>query len=242
MQSVFLAAATRSGSTHIANSLVRCGLRRASVHGIVNGAYNEEHCIDPQAAACLFPLSGFVYQSHVRAMGRTRELLDSYKVPTVVTCRNLFDSLLSFKENTELDYLTNPVHFRKTTHIGVLLPPWGDMNESQKWGWVVDNMTPWYISFYVSWKDCGFPTHWVWYEDYFRNQEQGLTKILEWAGIPQDRQTASAWCPTDGKLSVGRVGRGLQQMPEWAKIRVMRHTEEWGSWYEDITRDLCKNA
>lgn len=244
MNSIFLAAATRSGSTHIANSLVRCGLQRASVHSTINGAFNEEHSIDPSAAAAVFAIPGLVFQSHVRGIGRTPELLKMSKVPTVVTCRNIFDSLLSFKESTDADWARTGEHraFVRSTHIGIELPDWGSMSNNERFTWVGYTMIPWYLSFYVSWKDCGFPVHWVWYDEYFADQVIGLTKILEWAGIPICRQAFCATLPTNGKMNVGVSGRGLRMLPAAVVEEVYNQIDTWGSWRAQIEEDLCRSV
>jgi hypothetical protein len=222
--------------------MARLGLRRASVHGIYWNAFNEEHIIDPEKASALFPLGGFVFQSHVRGIGRTVEILKAYKVPTIVTCRNLLDSLVSFKESTDFDWqhTRTQKEFVQSTHLGLQLPEWGTMTELDRFRWVTHNMTPWFISFYVSWQEVDIPVHWVWYNEFFRDQIAGLTGIIKFIGaepvsMAKLEEVSSHW---DGKYNCGIAGRGKLLPPDCVED-VYNQIDAWGSYRAQIERDLC---
>ena len=245
--SIFLASATRSGSTHIANTLVRVGLRRASLHYGFEDHVNEDYTFDTTAAQILLPMGGFVFQSHARALGRNAPLLKHFDTPVVVTGRNIFDSLLSIKERTDVDWGRSagcPLAFRNTTHLPLHLPGWGAMDDKDKFAWLVYNVLPWYLSFYASWQDADVRKLWVWYEEYFRDQPAGLEKILDYAEIPFRRDRValeSVSAPTDGKFSLGVSGRGMDSMSEAFVSKVLDQVMASRFPKEFLRRLVCSN-
>ncbi len=228
MNSVFLAASMKSGSTHVKNTLHRMGLRPASVHAGVAGCVNEDSSVDMSLAAALFPMGGFVFQHHMRAIGSNVAILDMFNVKPIVMVRNVFDSVVSWKESMDKDVLDGKGNYN--SHSSVYGAEWNTMNEHEKYQWIVFNVVPWYFSFYLSWKNAQIDTHFVWYETYYQDQVTGLKKILEHSEIDEGGSNGyldSITSAFDGKFNVGKVGRGALLSREHRNL-IRTQAQSWG--------------
>jgi len=233
MNNIFLAAATRSGSTHIKNCFVLLGWRAATTHICLDEHFNEEHMVDAKIATALFPMGGFVFQQHTRAIGRNVEILREYGVKPVVTYRNVLDSLVSLKDSTGKDprkgYTFLPLH----------LPDLDQMSEDDKLWWLAYNMIPWWYSFYVSWRQADIDKLFIRYDEFYDNQTAGLAQILEFTGnpIPEDGKLDLVSLHKGGKFNVGISGRGWDLPPGIIDLAYSQ-AKAWGPWREEIECNL----
>ena len=224
---VFLAAGMRTGSTHIKNCLIRLGLRPASTHITLDDNVNEEHMVDGRAATLLFPMGGFVFQQHVRAIGRNVPLLREYGIRPIVLYRNIYDCVLSWTEQATRDWTMGK---RQHTYSPLHIPDWGSLGDGDRLRWVAYNVVPWYFSFYVSWQEAEIEKMFISYERFFEDQPAGLRGILRFSGfypLPDQRSLEAAAAPLGGKFSVGLSGRGAG-LPGEVKRIIEKQAEAWG--------------
>ena len=64
-------------------------------------------------------------------------------------------------------------------------------------------MVPWYLNFYVSWRDAqsSIPVHWLTYETLFRDQEKAVSEIIDFYGL-------------EGKVGASSIKAGIDAMPK----------------------------
>ena len=203
---VFIAAATRSGSTHIKNCFALSGWRPVSMHVAFDGHNNEEHMIDPRLATVLFPQGDFVIQQHVRAIGRNAPILAEFDIRPIVTYRNLSDSVVSLVDSTEKDFALG--RGKGYTHVPIHLPDWTRMSLNDKLWWTIYNMVPWWCSFLLSWKESGLDCLFVDCDTFFADQVMGLRKMFDHVGVRPPDTLSQISSLRRGKLNVGVSGRG----------------------------------
>lgn len=236
---IFLAAAMRSGSTHVSNTIQRMGWKKASLHLTFPGSYNEEPMIDAHAADFIFPADGQIFHAHMRAIGRNVDLLKLHEAPVVVMERNLLDSLLSWKESTDIDHAAG--RGDQYIYAPIYGARWASLSEQQKWEWIVFNVLPWYVSFHLSWQAADIPIHRIWYKDYFYNQPSGLQDMLKFLKadhIPR-RSLLEKMCNfQDGKFNKGVSGRGAEKIPYHVIETIQRALYSWGLDGEKLEEEL----
>lgn len=243
MNNIFLAAATRSGSTHVKNCFVLLGWQSTSTHVCLEGHYNEEHMVDAKVATVVFPMKGLVFQQHTRAIGRSVEVLKMFNVKPVVLYRNVLDSVVSFYDSTDKGFRNNPTD-KGGTFLSLHLPDWPQMTRDERMLWVAYNVIPWWYSFYVSWRQADIESLFVGYEDFHKNQREGLKRIIEFTSgcCPySDAQLETASMHKGSKFNVGVVGRG-DNLPRYIIDIAYEQAKTWGPWREEIERCLLNRG
>jgi hypothetical protein len=241
LPTAFLAAAMRSGSTHIKNCFLRIGFRPSSTHITFGDHVNEEHMVDGRSAALLFPLGGFVFQQHVRAIGRNVPLLKEFGVRPIVLYRNVLDSIVSWKESADRDTARG---YKQASHSPTYMPDWPTLSDRDKLLWITYNIVPWYYSFYVSWREADIESLFVNYDDFFRCQWKEFGQMTRHLGLDlKDIDLKGAVGGRDGKFNVGVSGRG-DSLPDEVINIADRQASSWGvSWQHRLEEDLlCKRA
>ena len=223
---IFIAAAMRSGSTHLKNCFVRMGWRAASLHITLEDNANEEHMVDARSAAVLFPLGGFVFQQHVRAIGRNVPILKEYGIKPVIMTRNLYDAVVSWKEQTDIDVAMGRP---QGSHSPTYIPPWFDMSDIERLYWVAYAIAPWYLSFYASWKGADIDKIWLDYDAFYADQPAQLQGLCTQLGVrvPGFQESFMVTEPRTGKFNKGISGRGAG-LPQGVKDVILRQACIWG--------------
>jgi hypothetical protein len=240
---VFIAAATRSGSTHIRNTFMRLGLKPAPLNSCEPGYWNEEHMPERSFTELLAPLGGFVFYYHVRAIGRTIPILLDNNITPIVTYRNVLDSMVSWLESHE-----QGIRDRENGEQFIFLPihgpsDWKRWNKRQKYSWIAFNVVPWLFSFYVSWSEFRGRKLMVNYRDHYADQEASLNKMVDflgWDARPTIEQLALATSYRDGKFNKGESGRGRKYIPEDIQAFVYTQAGAWGKWGPELTTKLLE--
>jgi hypothetical protein len=241
-----MAAATRSGSTHIRNCFLRLGLKSAPLNCAEPGFYNEEHMPQRDYTELLVPLGGFCFYYHVRAIGRTVPILRDNAIKPVVTCRNVLDTMVSFRDSHEqgierlgregCQYIWLPKHGPYD---------WHDFSDTQKWMWIASNIAPWLFSFYVSWHESGLDCLFVNYAEHYRDEIAGMNRIIDhlgWKDRPTDACLASVTSPRDGRFNLGKTGRGREVLPAEAIELTYTLAKSWGpAWGPILTKNLLED-
>jgi len=229
---IFIAAAMRSGSTHIANCIGRLtGARRGDLHPFgAFGHWNEEPMISRDVADTMLRYDGWLFQMHIRAIGGNVPILSEHKIRPIVTVRNIYDSLVSWCDSHDRNLVDGKGP--QYTFSPVYIPPqWTAWKQSEKWLWAANNVAPWYCSFYESWRGANIPTLLVKYEDFFSDQQEGIRRIFEWLGhsLPPDANLSHITEKTDGKLWQGRSGEGERKLPANIIRAIKNQVLSWDS-------------
>jgi hypothetical protein len=215
------------------------GWRSASCHLSLEGHYNEEHMVDIRSAAILFPLGGFVVQQHTRAIGRNVPILQEYDVPVIITYRNIYDSILSWKESTDKDASSGKGG--QYTFAPIYIPFWKNWSDEEKQIWVAYNITPWYLSFWLTWRVADVPKLWIRYDEFYADQAKGFGQILNFLGEPEPPMEVyeAHSRQKGGKFNVGKSGRGKEMLCEEAQNIINNQIRSWVEWSEVMEEALC---
>ena len=217
---VFIAAALRSGSTHLTSCLSKLlGLRMGRVNGM-HGEGEEEQNVNPFLASILMPYGSFVFQQHTRCTSMNKQFIYSFDNRVVVLTRNLYDSLVSLREWSNIeDSCIIP---------GVPMPDdWREWEEFAQYRWLTYNAVPWYLSFVNSWLDK--KVFWVDYDEHYSDQVSSIKNILNAIKVPlpEDKKIAAV---ASNRIHVrtGISGRGDRIFPEELRTPIVRQFGAWG--------------
>ena len=90
-------------------------------------------------------------QQHCRATGPNTQILQAFGIRPVVLVRRLDDIFLSLCDFYDGGAIIN-------TFYGDV---WPTLDPSAKFDQIIDNMIPWYASFYASWEPAGAQKNWI---------------------------------------------------------------------------------
>jgi hypothetical protein len=206
----YFAAASRSGSSHIA----RCTSRIMNIpvqapRFLFAGEFStDDHQVDPAA------------------------ILKAYNAKPMIIIRNLFDSLVSVKEQMEVS--------QNMTCPGVPRPEYQKLSEDEKWDWISFNIIPWYFQFYASWHYADIDKLLIHYRDFYsENNFKVMSKILDWIGFPNpgEKRVAELHARRDARFNIGQSGRG-KAIPEIVKERAYQQAKTWGPLEKALREEL----
>lgn len=237
---VFITGMMKSGGIHISNTLgLVLGWRRSTLCSWQQAGMGE-HDINPHVAGNILPQGAFVFHMHTRAWSTNTDLLQNFGVKPIVLIRNVADILVAVKDNCLKDY---QMDFDPKGLPGVYIPgSFNQMTSEQQDVFLVQNLGPWLLSFYVSWKrQQVVPVLWVSYEEHFRDQVPSFYRMLEWVGHGTDfpklaMERFANMRPHNFNVGISGRGKGLHP-------RARRILEElidgWGpKWAMEMRRDL----
>jgi hypothetical protein len=231
---LFLTAFFRTKHHHLRRSLCGpIGYHPATTVGLDQQG-DEEHAINIHSAQVQFRMDSLAFDQHTKATGNTTSILMSYypRVRVVVMMRNIMDTL----------YACKSVLDEGGVLPGVYAPSsWVDFDEPSKWRWIVLNVTPWLLSFYVSWKQAEIPRLIIWHEDYVHDAEATLGRVLDHLDYPHApkgilRQSLDhQYGP-----NVGSIGEG-KNLGGWYLDHVIDSMQAWGPvWEKRMREDLLR--
>lgn len=228
---IFVACSYRSGSTHIAHVLSDLlKFRPASMAGM-HGEGMDTQNINPFTAKILLPYGYQIFQQHCPASPSNVAILREGNINPIVTIRNIADTLVSIRE--------------RVMKFGPVLPgiivtnEIVDWPEKQQYHWLVSNVTPWLMQFYVSWVTADIPHMRVKFSTFFGDQVGTIKKMLEWLGMdcPPDKDIKKA-CGRNYNKNVGDVGRGSQVLSADNLLDIEISAKHWGEhWVERMRED-----
>lgn len=185
--------------------------------------------MDGRVAAAIFSAGGFVVQQHTRAIGRNATILREFDVPVLVTYRNLFDSVLSFKESTRKD--AEAGKGGKYTFLPLIIPDWTDWTESEVESWLVNNVAPWFILFLRSWLDADVEKKFFRYDEYYRDQIKSLREVLAFLGVDPmaypENLLRGITETKRSKFNVGKSGRGRELLLPETQVAIRNQVASW---------------
>lgn len=241
---VFLTGTMKSGGVHITNCLGRIlGWRRNSLASWQQEGMTE-HDINPHVAWTVLPQGAYVFHMHMRAWGANVGMLAQWNVRPIVLIRNVADIIVAVRDNALMDYQRE---LDPKGMPGVYLPSALDsMSREEQELFLVQNMGPWLLSFYVSWKrQQGVPCLWVSYEDHFKDQVKSFRRMLEWVGWGTNTTDEAIAQIADSKphnFNKGVSGRG-RQLSKPAMDALESLIDAWGpDWAPMLRRDMLTFA
>ena len=227
--SIFLAVFPKSGSTYLASLISK--LTGFTLRGAVQlSDHNEQDICELR----LHYQAGrtAVIQQHAKGTVNNVQLLKKYKIKPVVLLRNIFDVIISNHDHFRLESDKVP--------MGYIHSEYWSMNETEQLDFIITNMVPWYLNFYVSWRDAAkdIPVHWLTYEQLFDNQTEAVGKIIEFYGLtsmfqPNDIAKAIDSMPKKGdrltinRLNIGKSGRGEAILSKEQQLMVVAIARKW---------------
>lgn len=158
---------------------------------------------------------GFVAQMHLRYSEPTAEILENYNITPVVLVRNIFDIVMSVRDHF---YSTGP--HMAMAYCSEAMRKWP---EEKMHHFIADMVIPWYINFFMCWRDCPNKLL-VTYEGLTSNNENTLRDVAAFAGIRVSKKAiADAIANTDQaktRKNKATVGRG-QELAQSVKDKIL---------------------
>jgi hypothetical protein len=231
------------GSVHIKNCFTRLGYRPATTHIARMGCYNEEHMIEPHVCTALSQMGGIVIQQHVRAIGPNVAYLQDCGLKPVVLHRAILDSLVSWEESSHGRAIKKG-HNPGRTFASLYIPDWTtDRSKYDRQKWCIYNVLPWFLSFYVSWREADIEKLFVRYDQHFKDQVEGMLNICRFATpnhMPSREMLEKVTQNTDrGGLKFGVSGRGVKELPQDLIDTAIDQARSWGQpWGPVLAREL----
>jgi hypothetical protein len=190
---------------------------------VVAYAHNEQDV--HEYALEEFTRRSSVTQQHARGTDNNVALLKKFNIKPVVLVRDLFDVTVSL-----LDHIDGGRHRMPT---GYVHKEYWKLTRDERLLYLIRVHLPWYFNFFVSWREATgqLPVLWLTYEELFADQLAAVTRVLEFYGLPVDRErisaaiAATAAKPT--RFNVGVSGRG-QGLTEHHKRAILELAEVWG--------------
>ena len=217
---VWLVAAPKTGSTWL-NAILTSTLGWPTNALAIGGDRREQEI---EICTMLPFLAGnlFSQHQHCRFSSVTADFINKFNVKVVLHGRNLFDSLVSFRDYTAEGFVEIPMAYIDED-FATLAP-------EQQLDFVIDLVTPWYLNFYGSWfmsKQRG-EVDYVWspYESLLEDTPKATQNVLMGVGEVRSAEQILAsmelvsTMPT--RLNVGRIGRGDKILTAEQKERVYR--------------------
>lgn len=208
---IFLTSFFRSGSSHIKETLLRLlpGYHSATTVMSAGSIGNDGYCpINIFAAQILFANPEQIFHQHTPGTSGNVRMLKYHKVKPIVQIRNMLDSLVSVRELLATGELQ---------HIGIYYPEqFPRMSEQDQLWWCVKVLPTWYFTFYLSWKYADIDKLTIWYDEYYKDQVQGVRSIIEHVGLKGDvddetiRMASEVIDPGLSRFKFGRPGRGRE--------------------------------
>jgi len=218
----WLVAAPKSGSTWLSVMLeILLGWRKVPLW---RGSDRREQ--EPDARELLrFPRENiFSPHQHCRASESTVELINQFRIKSIIQVRNIYDSVISFREHCLNEGLLFSMAYIDQEFLGY--------DNERQLQFIIDMILPWYFSFYVSWCQAEGLTAenklLVNYDELLRDTQGTLGKILEYLGesrSPAEIERAMAQAKRkDTVKNKAVIGRGNIMLNELhkAKIRELR--------------------
>ena len=171
-----------------------------------------------------------VTQQHCRATDPNAQILQAFGIRPIVLVRNLFDVVLSLADF----YDGGAVH-------NTFFPTrWGNLTADRKHDLIIDQIMPWYVTFFASWMDAmragRLDCKLVTYDDMIADKRGTLAAIVAHQGLKKSAaECAAAITAVDGgaaptRLNKGVGGRGVATLTEAQKDRIRR----LAGYYPDI--------
>jgi len=214
----------KSGSTFLAHALAaHNGLRRVRLTPAW-GAREQELC---ELRLSRYNHYAYVSQHHIKNSDWTQELIRRYQMTPVVLVRNLFDIVISLRDHIRRESHVMSMAFFTEEHARL---PDRDLEDV-----IVDLAMPWFIHFYVSWRQSR-DTIMMDYAEVVKSPDAAMARILDLAGIPCSQTTIDhALSQIEGKNN--RLNKGVSDRGRSLDIKNRQKIVQMLSYYPEILND-----
>jgi hypothetical protein len=197
---LLIACMPKSGSTYLSNAISRLpNFHKVSLvrqYGRVEQDLNVETALRKDRY-------NYVAQHHVKYNENTQFVLNKFDIKPVVLVRNIFDCVISVRDHLRRESTLSPSAWFGERHK--------KLNDDELSAMISHLVVPWYIHFYVSWKNCPDALL-LTYDDYVRDVPGTIGKICAHADLPfgaaEIEQAIASSDPGEDRLNVGQSGRG----------------------------------
>lgn len=173
---VWLVAPPKSGSTWLSALLIE--LLGWPVVPLQNGYYQREQEVDRRPILNYPTVNIFSPHQHCRASQPTLDFIRECRVTTIVQSRNVFDSIISFRDHLVSKDGELPMVCADTSYA--------ELSEQEQYDFVIEMMLPWYMNFYGTWfrqlKDSPGLAFLAPYERLVTDPHLMLREILDFVG------------------------------------------------------------
>lgn len=207
---LLLACQAKVGSTFLASSLSNLpGMRRAK---LTPGADRREQELCELKLRRL-QSRAYVAQHHVRRSSVTDALVRRHGLSVIVLTRDLFDAVVSLRDHVRQESVAFPMAYITEHHRAL---PDAELEVV-----LARLAVPWYVNFYMSWRDCPYATY-VSYAELIEDPARQVRRIAEACGLSAtDAEIEAAVSTARGaRLNVGVNGRGAALAPQ-AKAEIL---------------------
>jgi hypothetical protein len=225
---IFLTSFFRSGSTHIKETLLRLlpGYRSATTVLSAGEVGDDGYCpISVFAAQILFPQGSYIFHQHTPGTAGNVAMLRRYEIKPVVQMRNMLDSLVSARELLATG---------QPQHLGIYYPKdFSSWDKDDQFWWMIQVFPTWYFTFYDSWKRSDLDVHYVWYDEYYKDQVKGVRGIFDHVGLQGTIDDAAIEMASNvidpglSRFKFGRPGRGREEMTPQMTDAISQQALRW---------------
>jgi len=223
----------KSGSTYITKILKEVSGYQMGVLAYAEGANDQQ--LDPIRLVQHHQVP-VIAQHHMRATLANLELMHLFSIKPLVHVRNLFDSVVSYKEFQEVLIDSENPMAHTSNYFRAL-------DEARRFDMVIDLVVPWYIHFFVSWKELerkySLSLHWSSYESLLEDPQGFLEELLAASDIPFESSGVSEVLKEVSKDSAirfnkGVAGRGKILLSEEQQLKI----RSYASYYPEVDFSL----
>jgi len=222
-QLIVVAAAPKSGSTFLVNTLMQLtGLRGFRLCAAY--ATNEHDLYLP--ALCLMNSSGCVSQLHMKGTFHNAALMRTFGIRPIILVRRIEDIVVSLQHDMRKKARRRTFGTGRDGYSFV----WQDQDTSalsdERLGdMIIDLALPWFVNFYVSWyrlcEQGAVEALWLTYEQLFADKEGTLRRALEFLGFREigaiDQELLAR---KYGTFRDGRIGQGATDLTPGQRDRI----------------------
>ena len=172
----------------------------------------------------------FAAQQHCLFSEHALSFLSNFNVHLVLQVRNVYDCIVSYVDHLNNESVIIPAIFLTETI-------WQELSAEQKLQFVVDNIVPWYIQFWVSWtlglEDTEVSYQIVHYENLLVDTENEVYKVARNCSSQLTKGDVAKWLhkPTNDQTRKNKAVRGRgQHLPQWVFDKV----EQLTSYYPNV--------
>ena len=220
---IVVAAAPKSGSTFLANTLrVVTGLRNFRLCAAYST--NEHDLYLP--ALCLMSRYGCVSQLHMKGTFHNAVLMRTFGIRPVILVRRIEDIVVSLERDLKAKAERPTVGTGQEGYSFV----WQDqctrkLSHQRRLDMIIDLALPWFVNFYVSWyrlcEQSAVDALWVTYEEMVADTEATVRKVLAFLGLDATAPIAAeVLARRYHTFRDGRVGRGGSELSEQQQRRL----------------------
>lgn len=168
-----------------------------------------------------------VTQQHMRASDPNLRLIEAFGITPIVLVRSLPDVVVSL-----FDHMAHDVQKASMAYVD---ERYSRLDKVAQADFIVDLFMPWYISFYVSWREAERTGKcrplWVRYEDVIADPAGAITALLERCGTPRPSGVVAAAVERSlrGKVrfNKGVAGRGQSFLNDAQRGRIAALTRHY---------------